>query len=124
MSWWHTRHEDERWNGPYKTREDAIAGGRVEYGADNFEICEAEQGMYRTPCFYEIEELMNNINEELIDPNGDGIFRAGLPPYKKIVLEHAVREAIQTWMELNGMRATAWAFENMRNQETIPGVGE
>ena len=39
-------------------------------------------------------------------------------------LEHAVREAIQTWMESNGINTTTWAFESMRKQETIPGVDE
>ena len=123
MSWWYTQ-DEEWWNGPCETREDAIADGREDYGADNFEICEAEQGMYGTPRFYDIEELMNNINEERTDPNGDGIFHSGLRPEQEHALEHAVREAIQTWMEANGMRTTAWAFENMRNRETIPGVDE
>lgn len=45
--WWTAYDiDDEHWNGPFDTREEAIAKGKVEYGPAGFAICEADKAIY------------------------------------------------------------------------------
>ena len=122
MVWWHSQ-EEERWQGPCKTRAESIDEGRGEYLNETFMVCEAEQDEYdlRLSARWLLEEL-NNRNEEKIDPDGDGIFYPTTNEQDND-LEHMVEAAIRAWAEKHKISLRAWSFKNqgpIENIETAP----
>ena len=121
MPWWHSQNE-ERWHGPEDTREGAIQAGTTDYDGDPFFVCEAEQ----TDCdlslpSWVITERLTEDNEELLDPDGDGLF-AHLTNEQRRDLEASVAAAIKAWADRHNLSYLGWHFTKQGLPETITPV--
>jgi len=110
--WW--RHDGERFDGPFDTREAAIAEAEVNFGTDDgFYICQATKptGAKLSKHFeadYFIEqsnedsaEFMGEDGDPLFDPNAD----------QEADLQEIVRAAIDAWQEKHKLVFTQWCFD-------------
>ncbi|MBM3578785.1 MAG: hypothetical protein FJX40_14290 [Alphaproteobacteria bacterium] len=124
---WFVSQDQERWHpAGDTTREGAIEFGRDEYGGESFHICEAvlEKITLRVSN-WRLIELLELINEERVDPDGDGsIFKPEPTQDQLSDLETRVEAAIGEWMAAHSLRAVAWAFGAQRNEERIPDERE
>lgn len=104
------------------TRRGAIAAGRGQYGYDAFYICMAARGEFdlKIPD-WRLIELLDLINEDRVDPDGDGsIFSRDLTKEECADLESRVSATIKGWARETGVLAQAWAFAEQRDEERIP----
>lgn len=101
-------------------RAGAIDFGTDEYNGEGFYICEARRGEYDLRILdYKIVEALELINEERINPEGDGIFSRAPTKDELSALETRVEAAIRQWWIGCGFNIEAWAFAAMRNVEHI-----
>ncbi|MBM3553628.1 MAG: hypothetical protein FJX45_18240 [Alphaproteobacteria bacterium] len=102
------------------TRGGAIEFGTDEYNGEGFYICEARRGEFdlRIP-HYMLRERLELINEERIDPEGDGIFSREPTNDELSTLETCVEAAIRQWWIGCGLKIDACAFAEMRGVEMI-----
>lgn len=128
FEWWISQ-DQERWHRAegIASREGAIAFGRNEYAlGEPFYICEAalEKIDLRIPE-WRLIELLEFINEERVDPDGDGSVFAPRPTEDQLSeLETRVEQAILQWMDVHALRAQSWAFREQRAEERIPDARE
>lgn len=116
--WWYSQ-DEERWNGPCDSREEAIAVGRGDYGDESFMVMDAEQGYYDlTINSSQILELIEEQNEDESDPEGNNTFTEKLTPKQRVALESVINSAIERWVVDEKVDARAWA-PTMGNPETI-----
>lgn len=119
MQWWYSQ-DEERWNGPCETREDAVAEGRGEYDDEAFMVMEAEQGDFDlSPGAYRILDWLDDHNSDLIDPDGDGCF-GSLSKEISDDLSEMVEATIKAWVAKHKLSARAFMFTKQRGAETIP----
>jgi hypothetical protein len=125
---WYYSQCEERWSGPCRTRDGAIAEGLNEYSGEPFIICEARRSELCTDVTaYRLLEMLDELNEEFVDGDGDG--RAfPCSGYQERQLEKMVSQTIKHWCYLNKISLIGWAFAEQRNEERIdidaPGYGE
>jgi hypothetical protein len=116
--WWYSQ-DDERWNGPCKTRKSAIGEGLSEYGGEPFMVCEARRHDLSTDISaYRLLEWLDEANEEYIDGDGNGHAFDPTPEQERD-LEYSVEKAILQWAARNKIGLTGWAFAETRSHEDI-----
>jgi hypothetical protein len=120
---WYVSQDQERWF-PCgdTTRAGAIEFGTDEFNGEGFYICEGARGDLdlRIPHF-RLGEILELINEENMDPDGDGSILSLAPTKEQLAaLEDGVEKAIRDWFAANGFKTTAWAFAKTRNEEYVP----
>ncbi len=122
FEWWVSQ-DQERWTpAGDTTRSGAIDFGMDEYNGEGFHICEARVGELnlRIP-HYRLEETLELINEESVDPDGDGSVFSRAPTKAELsALESRVETVIRDWFAANGFQTKAWAFAAQRNEEYVP----
>jgi broad specificity phosphatase PhoE len=118
MAWWYSQ-DEERWNGPCSSREEAISEGRGEYDAESFMVMDAETGDYDMRLDVDtITERLSERNEDRSDPDGD-------PPLYQITKEQGadlaamVNAAIMRWVHKHRIDIRAWCFVKQSPHETI-----
>jgi len=121
MQWWYSQ-DEERWNGPCETREEAISEGRGEYDDEGFMVMEAEQGDYDLSISAErIFDFLADRNEELTDPDDGAVFSDAKPEQKRD-LEKAMAATIKAWADAHKLSYRAFMFTKQRAAESIPAL--
>ena len=120
---WYVTQDDEHWVlAAGTTRDEAVAFGRDEFNGEQFMVCEATKSEidFQDGVLNELE----GINEERVDPDGDGVFINRPTNDQEKELSKAVAEVIKAWAEKHDLRPTSWAFAQQRNEEAIPALEE
>lgn len=125
MAWWHSQNET-RWEGPFDSREEAIAEGRGQYGGEGFLIREATLAEYDFDIDLDMYwESFDARNEEKADPDGDGPSATlALTAGQEADLENRINRAIGAWLDYHSINRTAFAFEQEGPIEPIEGSEE
>lgn len=118
-AWYYTQHE-ERWHGGYATRQEALDAGIIEYAGEGFLICRARTQAidFKIPGWRWLD-LLDELNEEALDPDGDGTVFGKLTNLQLRALEEMVGDAIRAWADLFKLTPQSWTFAETRDQETI-----
>jgi hypothetical protein len=118
FAWWHSN-DQERWQGPCETREEAVEEA-VEWG-HRF-ICEANQPIVRARDLFDVTRITEDFDNcqgyDLSDPDGDGLF-ARVKDAQWADLTARIHAAADEWQKVHGIVISAWSFEDTRNEETI-----
>lgn len=120
---WYVTQSEERWIlANATTRDEAVAFGRDEFNGEQFMVCEAN----KHEIDFEVDVLneLEGINEERVDPDGDGVFINRPTAAQEKELSSLVAEVIKSWADKHDLRPTPWAFAGLRNEETIPALEE
>lgn len=118
---WYVTQSEERWlQADATTRDEAVAFGRDEYNGESFMVCEATKG----EIDFEVDVLneLEGINEDRVDPDGDGVFMNPPNLEQEKELSRLVGETIKAWAEKHDLCPTGWVFVEQRNEETIPAA--
>lgn len=116
--WWYSQ-DDERWNGPCDSRQEAIEKGRAYYRGEQFMVCEAETAPLNLRLTADtILEMFDGQNEDNVDPDCDPLF-CNLSMEARSDLERAVNVAISGWIEKYEIDTKGYRFEWSDNQESI-----
>lgn len=119
MAWWHSQ-DEERWNGPEDTREGAIQAGKGDYNGEAFMVMEAENGSYHMrPDGGRLVELLDEMNEDMGDPDGDSPFH-GVTAEQQKALEEVVGAAIVGWVTAYSIKTDTFRFVHESAIENIP----
>lgn len=109
LSWWGGQNEERFSEGPYPTKESALL---ASLSNDWRRVClaEAKMGELRIPKMGEfIIEHIEDSNEDLGDPDGDGLFtKIGTAQYD--ALDAALINTVQTWMAEHKVESQVWGF--------------
>jgi len=109
--WWYS-FDDERFQGPFDTREAAIAEGEDYYDPDGFYICQATQSAtLRLADFIEVDDLIERANDcayDLGDPDGSPLFDPKTEDTKDLLI--TLRAAVNEWQDRRGIVFKPWAF--------------
>ncbi|CCJ07076.1 hypothetical protein [Methylocystis sp. SC2] len=119
---WFATQDRERWLATYCiTREGAIHVGRKSFdGAFYIYQARREEIDLRIKS-WSLMELLTAINDERVDPDGDGsVFRPAPSEAQLSDLESCVETAIRQWAWKHELAPEAWAFAERRNEELIP----
>lgn len=118
FQWWHSN-DQERWDGPCDTREEAIAEAR---SWEHRFICQANQRIVHARDLFDItrivEDFDNDEGYELADPDGDGLFDR-VTGDQWVDLEARIAAVADAWQEAHGLSFPAFAFHDVRNEETL-----
>lgn len=119
--WYWSVDQESYQGGPFATKEECVKDAddyckTCDY--DSFYIVEAT----KEPFDLEIEEyqlfdILDNNNEERVDPDGDG-FSTQLKKEDRLALLKRVNETIEDWSKSVQM-PHVWAFNDTRNEEQI-----
>ena len=122
MAWWLSI-DRERWEGPYATREAAVADGASYYDdGSSFYVCEAEQEGHNV-LHIDADRVLTDLSyqyEELGDPDGDGLF-ATVEPNEMTILSQRLTAVLHAWIEEYGVKTGIFTFKDgtERNEELI-----
>jgi len=118
---WYVTQDEGRWTlAAAATRDEAVAFGRNEYNGEGFMVCEAS----KSEIDFEVDVLneLEGINEERVDPDGDGVFMKQPTNEQEKELSGLVAEVIKAWAEKHELLPTSWAFAEQRCEETIEAI--
>ena len=118
---WYVTQDEGRWTpAAAATRDEAVAFGRNEYNGEGFMMCEAN----KHEIDFEVDVLneLEGINEDRVDPDGDGVFINRPTAAQEKELSSLVAEVIKSWADKHDLRPTAWAFAEQRGEETIEAI--
>jgi hypothetical protein len=117
-AWYYTQNED-RWNGGLSCREEAIEAGLLEFNGEPFMIARARKGELDF-CIpgWRIIEILEELNEEVMDPDGDSLF-GRLSPGQEAHLSYLVGEAVSGWARYWGVLPSPWRFDDKMEVERI-----
>jgi hypothetical protein len=124
--WWGKHAEAERYNGPFATREEAVAEAMEESESGEefpcFTVCEATKAALRDDVFdadWALEQWHDR-NEEAQDEDGE----LGMSPTneQRAELEQVLTAAFAGWRQKHHL-GRAWAFGEIRNTEIIQARG-
>lgn len=119
--WWYSQ-EEERWNGPCDSREEAICEGRSNYDGESFMVMQAENGEFDlNPGAYRIIDWLDDANCDLTDPDGDGVF-GGISKAARDDLAEMVEATIKAWTQKHKLSTRAYMFTSQSATEAIPEV--
>lgn len=115
--WW-SGFDEERYDGPFKTREAAIANLDGERGY----VCEARQDQLIFSDWLDMEAIFERAEESMADNNltnddGDPIFDVSVEHAKD--LSDRLKRACDEWQAAHGLVFIPWAFTEIRNKELI-----
>lgn len=118
--WWWS-HDDERFDGPFNTREAAIAEAEVSFGTDDgFYICQATKSAEKLSGHFDAADLIERANDEsaeFMGEDGDPLFDPNAD--QEADLQEIVRAAIDAWQEKHKLVFTQWCFDWQGRSEWI-----
>lgn len=116
---WYFSQDEERWNGGCVSRQEAIDEGIRAYGGDPFMVCRARLAPIRfAPSGWRILEMLDDLNEEALDPEGDGLF-GPVTKGQEAHLSCVVAAAIEGWARYWNNTPASWSFAETRDEETV-----
>ena len=113
--WWSST-DEENYDGPFKTREAAIAELDGECGW----VCEAHQSPLRLADFIDTDLILEGAEDSACDmsnEHGDPIF--DVTGDQRGDLEARIKRACDEWQDAHGLRFIPWSFTEMRNKERV-----
>ena len=117
--WFYTQ-DEERWNFGGATREETIICGLCEYDGEPFLICRARKSVpVLTLRADELLERLDERNEEILDPDGDGTLFERVTRGQAAHLEYEIGETIRKWAAYWGIMPTTWVFAETEREESI-----
>jgi hypothetical protein len=123
--WWGEGEYPEEYNGPFDSREEAIADARdndvhIDTG---FTICEADKEAPRYIDGYRFLEEWGDLNSDLANPSGEH-FGSDVCPSKEQLdeLTDMLKQAFTAWMDRHKLHPLVWTFATMRNEQVFPAV--
>lgn len=118
MSWWWTQNE-ENYNGPADSREEAIERGKNEWVGEAFKIAEGGRMRLKVDVFDDwFWEHFDERNEEAQNPDGDTISAEWKPEDCKELVAR-LEKTFSDWIEEKGYADSAWALD-LGAHEDIP----
>lgn len=123
MYWWMGYgKEPESYQGPYATKDEAIAMGKVEAHAEGagFTIVEANSKVMSVDIFDSlwIDEQLEEHNEECWGEDGMPHL-VSLPEHSR-ELEQALAATLKAWLDKYNLWPHVWSFDVMQNEEYFP----
>jgi len=114
--WW--AGDDERAeHGPFATKDEAIEAAKAN---ESQYVFEAKQGDFILRIDGDDAlSWLNDVNEELVDQDGDGQVFEGVNEAAEKDLGKMLTAALHAWIEKHGFSTTAWAFDSTRNMEAV-----
>lgn len=116
--WYSGSNEEEFGNGPFDTREQAIA--ELD-GYDGF-VMLARKVPLRLSGYFDVETLLESAEDATYDManyDGDPIFDVSKDQQED--LQARVRAAIEAWQYAHNLTFVPWAFTESKNLERIEG---
>lgn len=113
--WWSST-DEEHFDGPFKTRDAAIANLDGDLGW----VCEAHQSPLRLALYVDVETLLENAEDtasDLSNEDGDPIFDPS--PEQTADLQARIKRACDEWQDAHGIQFIPWSFTDIRNKESI-----
>lgn len=115
--WW-SGFDEESYDGPFETREAAIANLNGEFGY----VCEARQDPLKFSDWLDMESIFDRAEDAMADNNltnedGGPIFEVSDGQVKD--LADRLKRACDEWQAAHGLVFLPWAFTEVRNKEQI-----
>lgn len=115
--WW-SGFDGENYDGPFNTREAAIANLDGEFGY----VCEARQDPLTFSDWLDMESIFDCAEEAMMDnghtnEDGDPVFEVSTEQAKD--LAYRLKRACDEWQAANGLVFIPWDFTEVRNKEQI-----
>lgn len=121
FQWWAATGQDpESYDGPFSTREEAVAQMMAEDGREcGYTVIEADKAIARSDIFDAgmIYERYEEYNEECWGEDGADFHTTREQDRD---LERMLTEAFDAWFVKHGTRPRAWCFGETRNQQYVP----
>ena len=114
--WWAGSDEERYTVGPCSSRAEAISDGITEFAGEPFYIIEAKHGRahWRIIDGDYIAERFDNANEEMADPDGDGL-SVEIPSAAWDELAERLNNVCEAWGRQKSIHV--WGFSESRNAE-------
>lgn len=114
---WYHSDDRERWSGPFTTRDEAIAEGRV---CGSGYVCRARKGYYDLKVFDadDVIDRLDDFNSETTDPDGDGVL-GHLSSEQRKDLETTIRDTLSSFCARHNINLDTWAFVETDSEEAI-----
>lgn len=113
--WWSST-DEEHYDGPFKTRAQAVA----ELDGEPGWVCEAHQSPLRLADFIDTDLILEgaeNSAADMSNESGDPIF--DVTGDQGNDLEARIKSAVNDWQDAHGLRFIPWSFTEMRNKERV-----
>ena len=113
--WWSST-DEEHYDGPFKTRAQAVA----ELDGEPGWVCEAHQASLRLADFVDAEAVLERAEDLACDysnEDADTIFEPS--PEQTADLDARIKSAVNDWQDAHGLRFIPWSFTEMRNKEKV-----
>lgn len=125
MPWWYSQ-DEERYQGPCGTREEAIEIGRDAWGGEAFSVIEAEQDVidftFTDRHLTQWMETLEDDQSEKGDPESDVGLLHNLTNEQAERLRLDINDAISAWLQEEKIDTRAWSFKRSGDPERIPEV--
>lgn len=120
--WWASLDGGERYAiGPCETRKLLVAEIRANaFPGEVIHILEATKKSFSYRPFDgdEIYDMLDNLNVEKLDPDGDGsVIDERVTAEQERELACALNDVLEAWVDKHGFRREEWAFADTRNDE-------
>ena len=115
--WYSGSNDEEFSNGPFDTREEAVA----ELDGWGGFVVMARKVPQRLAGYFDVDTFLEEAEEaayELCNENGDPLF--DVTKEQSEDLQARVRTAIQDWQDTHDLTFVPWAFTGSSNLENIP----
>lgn len=121
FEWWAAiGGEPEMYDGPFSSREDAIAQMEDEDGEIyGFTVCEADKQVLSFHVF-DAGEVLEKVEEHNNECWGDDGMNVAPTHAQEDDLEAALAATVRDWMQRHNLLPSVWAFGVMRNMEYFP----
>ncbi len=118
--WWGT--DNERFYGPFRTREEAMDEARENLYGGGFYLVQATQyAPLKLSGYFDAERMIENAEDdacEYTDPEGDiTLFDVGKSEMND--LQAMVRSTIDAWQEKHGLVFQPWRFATQGESEWV-----
>lgn len=115
--WW-SGFDGEKYDGPFKTREAAIANLDGERGY----VCEARQDPLMFSDWLDMDLIFDHAEDRMADNNlvnedGDSVFEVSDEQAKD--LADRLKRACNEWQAAHGLVFVPWSFTEIRNKAVI-----
>jgi hypothetical protein len=121
---WYCSHDDENFQGPYDTRDEAVSVGRENWSGEAFSIIEARKRDLRR-YLPGPDQFIDEILERACDDDQFGDDTADLigDQDRVAAAKTALRAALAKWWDDHGaIFPDAWAFSETRNATWLPAL--
>lgn len=132
FQWW-VSSDEEHYQGPYDTRDEALrvaiseglgdAFNRVP-GCQRFYLCEAKQGPVDLASYIDADDVFQRVTERIDEEFGgeDGLNWDFWTSEQERDLDRAIGATVRRWQRRHGIAIRTWAFTATRSTETYTHV--